>query len=133
MSAMAETTSALASVVTSPSLRSSEMSFNRRRMILPDRVFGRSSVRTMLAGRAIGLIFSDTQLRSSFTSASSPVTPERRVTKAAMAWPVSSSALPTTAASATVGWATSADSISVVERRWPEMFITSSTRPSSQK
>jgi hypothetical protein len=39
---------------------------------------------------------------------------------------------PTTAASATAGCDTSADSISVVERRWPETFMTSSTRPSSQ-
>ena len=39
---------------------------------------------------------------------------------------------PTTAASATWGWDTSADSISVVESRWPETFMTSSTRPSSQ-
>ncbi|VXC59915.1 hypothetical protein ARTHRO9V_60001 [Arthrobacter sp. 9V] len=39
---------------------------------------------------------------------------------------------PTTAASATDGWLTRADSISVVERRWPETFMTSSTRPRSQ-
>jgi len=41
--------------------------------------------------------------------------------------------LPTTAASATALWSTSADSTSIVEMRWPETFITSSTRPSSQK
>jgi len=40
---------------------------------------------------------------------------------------------PTTAASATLGCPTSACSISVVEMRWPEMFMTSSTRPSSHK
>ena len=40
---------------------------------------------------------------------------------------------PTTAASATAGWDTSADSTSVVEIRWPDTFITSSTRPSTQK
>ena len=59
--------------------------------------------------------------------------PARRVTKAMMAWPVVSSLAPTTAASATAGWSTSADSTSVVEIRWPDTFITSSTRPSSQR
>ena len=59
--------------------------------------------------------------------------PLRSVTKAMIAWPVMSSLAPTTAASATVGWSTSADSTSVVEMRWPDTFITSSTRPSSQK
>ena len=50
-----------------------------------------------------------------------------------MAWPVVGSDAPTTAASATEGWPTRACSISVVEIRWPEMFITSSTRPSSHR
>ena len=50
-----------------------------------------------------------------------------------IAWPVVSSVAPTTAASATAGWSTSADSTSVVEMRWPDTFITSSTRPSSQR
>ena len=49
-----------------------------------------------------------------------------------MAWPVVSSVAPTTAASATFGWETSADSTSVVEMLWPETSMTSSTRPSSQ-
>ena len=49
-----------------------------------------------------------------------------------IAWPVVASLAPTTAASATAGWSTSADSTSVVEMRWPDTFITSSTRPSSQ-
>ena len=49
-----------------------------------------------------------------------------------MPWPVVGSVAPTTAASATVGWLTSADSTSVVEIRCPDTFITSSTRPSSQ-
>ena len=65
-------------------------------------------------------------------SASSPTTSPFSVTKAAIAWPVVSSARPTTAASATFGWSTSALSISIVERRWPDTFITSSMRPSSQ-
>ena len=50
-----------------------------------------------------------------------------------MAWPFISSGRPTTAASATLGWATSADSISAEPRRWPLTLMTSSTRPMSQK
>ncbi len=49
-----------------------------------------------------------------------------------MAWPVISSSLPQTAASATAGWSTSALSTSVVEMRWPLTFITSSMRPMNQ-
>ena len=54
------------------------------------------------------------------------------MTNATMPCPVVASDAPTTAASATVGWLTSADSTSVVEMRCPETFMTSSTRPSSQ-
>ena len=50
-----------------------------------------------------------------------------------IAWPVVASLAPTTAASATLGCDTSADSTSVVEMRWPDTFMTSSTRPSSQR
>ncbi len=50
-----------------------------------------------------------------------------------MACPVVASVAPTTAASATAGWSTRADSTSVVDTRWPDTFITSSTRPSSQR
>ena len=55
------------------------------------------------------------------------------VTNATIAWPVSASFRAATAASATSWWSTSALSTSIVEMRWPETFITSSTRPSSQK
>ena len=55
------------------------------------------------------------------------------VTNAAIAWPLMSCGRPMTAASATAGWSTSADSTSMVETRWPEMFMTSSIRPRSQK
>ena len=48
------------------------------------------------------------------------------------ACPFSSSGLPTTAASATRGWLTSALSISIVESRWPATLSTSSTRPMIQ-
>jgi hypothetical protein len=69
-------------------------------------------------------------LRSSAAifTASSPVGRERlSTTKAQIASPVVSSA--TTAASATIGFDTSADSISIVPMRWPETFSTSSMRP----
>ena len=41
--------------------------------------------------------------------------------------------VPTTAASVTLGWLTSALSTSIVERRWPLTLMTSSTRPRIQK
>ena len=50
-----------------------------------------------------------------------------------MAVPLSSCGTPTTAASATAWWSTSADSTSMVPMRCPATFITSSTRPKSQK
>ena len=40
---------------------------------------------------------------------------------------------PITAASATFGCETIADSTSIVESRWPETLITSSIRPTTQK
>jgi hypothetical protein len=77
--------------------------------------------------------FLATWLRSSWTMASPGSTASpRRMTNATTACPVVWSAAPTTVASATAGWETRADSISVVESRCPEMFITSSTRPRSQ-
>ena len=67
-------------------------------------------------------------------SAASCVRPfSLRMTNAAMPVPLISSVMPTTAASATAGWSTSADSTSIVPIRWPATFITSSTRPMSQK
>ena len=102
-------------------------------MILPERVLGSSGTTRMVLGLAIGPISLPTWFRSSWTIASPVSTASpRRITKATTDWPVVSSAAPTTAASATAGWETRADSISAVESRWPEMFITSSTRPSSQ-
>ena len=74
-----------------------------------------------------------TWLRSVCTSSSPESVPlSRRITNATMPWPVVGSLAPTTAASATDGWPTSEDSTSVVEMRWPDTFMTSSTRPSSQ-
>ena len=102
-------------------------------MILPERVLGRSSVNRIDFGFAIGPMWCATWSRSSATSASLGSLPARRITNAATACPVVSSVLPTTAASATAGCDTSADSTSVVEMLWPATSMMSSTRPSSQK
>ena len=59
------TTAGSASVVTSPSARPSAMSRSRRRMILPERVFGRSAVKMMSSGFAMAPIFLPTCARSS--------------------------------------------------------------------
>ena len=109
-------------------------------MILPERVLGSSGTIMIWRGLAMAPISFCTCRRSSSTS--SPPSPSssasstadsRRITNAQTAWPVISSVAPTTAASATFGCETSADSISVVESRWPDTFITSSTRPSIQR
>ena len=90
-----------------------------RRMIFPERVFGSSGVKTMFAGFAIGPIFTATWFRSSSSRSTEPSSPPFSVTNATIAWPVSASARPQTAASATLWWSTSADSTSIVEIRWP--------------
>ncbi len=88
-------------------------------------------------GLAIAPISVATWLRrvliSSDPSASSVGTFPRRITNATIACPVVASVAPTTAASATAGCDTSADSTSVVEIRCPDTFMTSSTRPSSHR
>ena len=127
------TTAGSASVVVSPSALPSAMSRRRRRMILPDRVLGRSAAQIRSSGRARAPIFLVTWALISSISSFVPLLPSLIVTKAAMACPLISWGRPMTAASATSGWSTSADSTSMVETRWPETFITSSTRPRSQK
>ena len=57
-------------VVTSPRARPSAMSRRRRRMILPERVFGRSSAQTIRFGRANLPIRSATVARIPSTSSS---------------------------------------------------------------
>ncbi len=113
------------------------MERSSRRMILPERVLGRLSPKRMSFGLAIAPISLPTQSRSSFAifSASSPLgRGPLSTTKAHTASPVSSSGRPTTAASATsLLFATSADSISIVPRRWPETLSTSSMRPTMRK
>ena len=88
-------------------------------MIFPLRVFGSSSVNTTVLGRAIGPIFVGhvgAELLARLVVGRSPAS-ARRVTKATIACPVVGSVAPTTAASATAGWSTRADSTSVVEIR----------------
>ena len=68
------TISAFASVVTSPSGRPRATSRSSRRMILPERVFGRSAVKMIPCGRAILPILSATCSRSS-AATSSPLEP----------------------------------------------------------
>jgi hypothetical protein len=72
-------------------------------MIFPDRVLGSSDVNTMLAGLAIAPIFLPTCSRSSASISGVPSSPPFSVTNATMAWPVSASPRPHTAASATDG------------------------------
>ena len=93
-------------------------------MILPERVFGSSGTIMIDRGFAMGPISFATWLRSSATmsapspgSSASATASDRRMTNATTAWPVVSSVAPTTAASATFGCDTRADSISVVDRR----------------
>ena len=102
-------------------------------MILPERVLGRSPAQMTRFGRAIFEMRLATCSLISFWISSEPSRSPSSVTKAQIAWPVSSSWIPITADSATFGWETIADSTSAVERRWPETFTTSSTRPRIQK
>ena len=69
------TTPASASVVVSPSARPSATSRSSRRMILPERVFGRSGVNSRYFGRAMGPMTSATCSRSSCASSSLVSTP----------------------------------------------------------
>ena len=105
-------------------------------MILPERVLGRLSPKRMSFGLAIGPISFATHSRSSLAIFSASAPSGRAcfsTTNAHTASPVMSSGRPTTAASATCGFETSADSISIVPRRWPETFSTSSMRPMMRK
>src|SRR5438874_62239 len=84
------------------------MSRSRRRMILPLRVLGSASVKRRSSGRAKAPISLATCSRSAFLRSSLGFWLDSSVTKAAIAWPFSSSGRPTPAASATAGWLTSA-------------------------
>jgi hypothetical protein len=86
-------------------------------MIFPERVFGRSSAQISRFGRANLPIRCATWSRISCSRRWSPIWSPCSVTKAQIAWPVSSSAWPMTAASATFSNDTIADSSSAVDRR----------------
>jgi hypothetical protein len=109
------------------------MSRRSLRMIFPDLVLGRSSAQMIRLGLASLPIWRPTWSRSTVSRSASGTAPDPRVTYATTAWPVRSSAEAMTAASATAGCETRADSISAVDSRWPETLITSSTRPVIQK
>src|SRR6478672_1126469 len=130
---ISSTTAGSRRVVVSPSWWPSAMSRSSRRMILPERVLGRSLTMITALGRAILPIFSPIQSRSSAASWSLGSYPDRSSTKQSGVWPVSGSGAAVAAASATAGCSTSADSSSIVESRCPDTFITSSIRPRSQK
>lgn len=139
-------------VEVSPKLSSSPLRIFRRirRIILPLRVLGRSSTTKTALGAANGPIDLRTCITRSLRTCSVVSLPSLRETKALTAWPVSSSAIPTTAASATWSVATvslrpphktlqsylrcsiRAASISAVDKRCPETLTTSSTRPRIQ-
>ena len=90
----------------SPSESSSPARIFRRirRMILPDRVLGKSSTMKTALGAANGPMDLRTWVMRSFRTWSLDSLPSLRATNALTAWPVSSSLVPTTAASAT--WST---------------------------
>src|SRR5438552_4497424 len=122
------------SVVVSPvTFAPLAISLRSRRMILPLRVFGSASAKRTSSGFAIAPICVPTCLRNSSFSPRLASTPVFKVTNATTPWPFNSSGLPTTAASATLGWLTSALSISDVPSLWPATFKTSSMRPTIQK
>src|SRR5699024_12240903 len=78
-----------ASVVTSPTSRFSATSLSRRRMILPDRVFGRSGTSRTDLGVAIGTIeLSTWPRRSSTTTYPTSEANSRMIMKDSMVWPV---------------------------------------------
>ena len=85
----------------SPNARPSAMSRSKRRMILPLRVLGSSAAKRISSGRAMGPIFLATWIFSSSISPLPPSTPALNETKAQIAWPLISWALPMTADSAT--------------------------------
>ena len=70
-------------------------------MILPERVFGRSAVNRISSGRAMAPIFFVTCFFKTSAMLGLGLTPSLSVTNAVIAWPLISSGLPTTAASAT--------------------------------
>ena len=109
--------------------RPSAIFFTVPRRILPERVFGRRGTRAAVLNAATGPIEARTRSTSSGTISSAPrVTPALVTTKPTGTSPLTASATPTTAHSATSGWKASTSSIAPVERRCPATLMTSSTR-----
>ena len=100
-----------------------------RRMILPERVFGRPGENWIWSGEAIGadlLAHMRDQLLAQLL-ARLLAGHQRHVAVDALALDVVRIA--DHGGLGHLGWETSADSTSAVPRRWPETLITSSTRP----
>ena len=94
-----------------------------RRMIFPERVFGTSAVQMIRFGPCeladpVRHLLAHLLSSSSSPSSRSP----SRITNAAIAWPVSSSCWPITAASATLGCDDDRRLDLAVDSRWPDTF-----------
>src|SRR5690606_25229886 len=111
------------SVDRSPSGRPSSRARRRRRMILPERVRGRLSRKTISRGATAGPSRLRAWPRNSRSSASSGANPAFSVTKALTTSPAVSSGMPITAASATAGCSISTLSTSKGPIRCPEDLI----------
>ena len=102
-SRIVSTTLASASVVVSPSARPWAMSRSSRRMILPERVFGRSGVNISDLGLRDRADLRRDVVAQLLAERGVGSLPRRRITNAMIASPVTGSGSPTTAASATAG------------------------------
>ena len=99
------------------------------RRILPERVFGRRSTTIAVLNEATGPIWSRTSRTASpWITPWSRSTPAFSTSSPSGVCPFRESATPTTAHSATSGWAASTSSICPVESRCPATLITSSVR-----
>src|ERR1700761_2631062 len=110
----------------------STTSRSSRRMILPVRVLGSAAVRYTEPSRAYPPSWEAISPDTSWVTWPGSA-PSSRVRKATGTVPLVGSATPTTAASATCGWATAMASISRVEIRCAATLITSSARPSTHR
>ena len=100
------------------------------RRILPERVFGSRGTVMASLNAATGPIFSRTSATISFSiSAGGRLTPALSTMKPHGTSPLSSSAMPITAHSATSWWPASTSSMPPVESRWPATLMMSSVRP----
>ena len=101
------------------------------RSTLPERVFGsRATTVDVLEGRDRADLLAHAVDRAAATIVSSGarLTPALSTTRPTGSWPLSASAAPITAHSATSGWPASTSSMAPVESRWPATLMTSSMR-----